>query len=166
MSDYVRRLRRAVGSEPLLLPSVTVLILDEQQRLLLVRINNSQLWVAPGGSIDPGERPADAAVREAWEETGLKVRLTGLAGVFGGPDFRVSYPNGDVVDYIMTVFFASAEGGNLQPRDSEVAESRYFSRNELTDLELPRWAIILFPQIFSGTGRADCLDSSWCPPEA
>jgi len=164
MSDYVRRMRRAVGSDPLLLPSVTVLILDEQRRLLLVRISNSQLWVAPGGCIDPGEAPADAAVREAWEETGLQVRLTGLAGVFGGPDFRVSYPNGDVVDYVMAVFYARVEGGKLQPRDREVAECRYFSQNELTDLDLPRWAKVLFPEIFSNASHAACLESSWCPP--
>lgn len=35
----------------------------------------TQLWVLPGGAIEPEEVPADAALREAWEETALHVRL-------------------------------------------------------------------------------------------
>ena len=41
-------------------------------------------WTTPGGMIEPEETPADAAVREAWEETGLVVALTRIVGVFGG----------------------------------------------------------------------------------
>ena len=45
----------------------------------------------------PLETPADAAVREAWEETGLHVALSGIVGVYGGPEFLVEYRPGTVV---------------------------------------------------------------------
>lgn len=38
-------------------------------------------WTLPGGGVEPGEHPADGAVREVMEETGFEVRLTGLLGV-------------------------------------------------------------------------------------
>jgi NUDIX domain len=85
VTDYVHRIRALVGSGELLqLPSASVAIRDVHGRVLLARHSEGDRWVLPGGAIEPGETPADAAVREAWEETGGLVRLTRLVGVFGG----------------------------------------------------------------------------------
>src|SRR5438876_408008 len=64
VSPYVARLRRAIGSELLLLPSVTVLPRDASGRVLLVRHADSGEWGTIGGTIEPGESPTAAAVRE------------------------------------------------------------------------------------------------------
>jgi 8-oxo-dGTP pyrophosphatase MutT (NUDIX family) len=49
-------------------------------------------WTLPGGAIDPGERPAEAARREALEEASIEIELLAIAGVFGGyPDFHGFY---------------------------------------------------------------------------
>jgi 8-oxo-dGTP pyrophosphatase MutT (NUDIX family) len=48
-------------------------------------------WTLPGGAIDPNVHPADAAVRECLEETGLLVKPERLIGAFGGPEFLVRY---------------------------------------------------------------------------
>ena len=71
MSPHIRRLRAAVGSELLVLPSVSGIIFDDKGRILLVRQVESGVWTTPGGSVDPYETPSDAVVREVWEETGL-----------------------------------------------------------------------------------------------
>lgn len=57
-----------------------ILLVDDQQRVLLIhdRIDldaTSSHWIAPGGGLEPGETPAQAAVREVYEETGLRVPL-------------------------------------------------------------------------------------------
>src|SRR5688572_30596106 len=99
ISPYVQRLRDAVGSARLLLPSVTALIHDDAGRLLLVRQRDDGVWSTPGGSMEFDETPADAVVREAWEETGLMVTPRRVFGVYGGPEFIVRYPNGDESQY-------------------------------------------------------------------
>jgi 8-oxo-dGTP diphosphatase len=63
-----------------------VLYRPEQGVLLIERRNPPHGWALPGGFIDYGESAEQAAVREALEETGLAVRLTGLLGVYSDPD--------------------------------------------------------------------------------
>src|SRR5262245_21041746 len=104
MSDYMRRLRAKIGTDLLQLPSVTVLARDAQGRVLLVRHSETGRWVIPGGAVEPHEVPADTAIREMWEETGLRVELTRVLGVYGGPEFHVTYGNGDEVSFVVTVF--------------------------------------------------------------
>jgi ADP-ribose pyrophosphatase YjhB (NUDIX family) len=87
VADFVRRLREFVGGDELLqVPSVSIALRDAQGRVLVVRHSEGGVWLLPGGAVEPTEVPADAAVREMFEETGLLVRLTRLVGVFGGPD--------------------------------------------------------------------------------
>jgi 8-oxo-dGTP pyrophosphatase MutT (NUDIX family) len=158
MSSYVRRVRAKMGNEFLLMPSVTALVFDEQRRVLLVRQSTRDtVWVAPGGAVDPDEQPQDAVVREVWEETGLLVEPTELRGVFGGPEYRVWYANGDEVGYIMAVFECRATGGALKADGEEIVEARYFSADELGSITLSRWARIIVPHMTATRGP-------WLPP--
>src|SRR5438105_3796779 len=93
ISDYMRQIRQKVGHDLLVLPSAAVAIHDDKMRLLLCLHSDKNIWVAPGGLVEPGEQPADTAVRETWEETGLVVEITGLLGVYGGQDLMIDYPN-------------------------------------------------------------------------
>ncbi|GFK96034.1 Bifunctional NMN adenylyltransferase/Nudix hydrolase [Fundidesulfovibrio magnetotacticus] len=53
--------------------------------VLIERLNEPHGWALPGGFVDYGESVERAAVREAREETGLDVELTGLLGVYSDP---------------------------------------------------------------------------------
>ena len=70
MSAYMRKLRAHIGSARLLAPSVTGIVRGAEGRVLLVRQSDDKRWSTPGGAIEPDESPADAVVREVWEETG------------------------------------------------------------------------------------------------
>ena len=150
MSDYVLELRRQVAPGVLLqVPSVSVAVRDEKGRVLVARHSEVGAWVLPGGAIEPGETPADAAVRETWEEAGLRVRLTRLVGVFGGPEFVVRYRNGDRTSYVMTVFEAHAEPGEARPDGVELLELRFVDAGEWAALPCSAWAREVLPAVFA-----------------
>jgi len=66
-------------------------------------------WALPKGLIDGGERPVDAAVREAREETGLATRPDGKLG-----DVRYVYTwNGERVLKVVSFFLLRARSGRL-----------------------------------------------------
>jgi 8-oxo-dGTP pyrophosphatase MutT (NUDIX family) len=162
--DYIRRIRALVGSGELLqLPSVSVGVRDGQGRVLLARHAEGDRWLLPGGAVEPGETPADAAVREAWEETGLLVRLTRLIGVFGGPHYVVQYRNGDRASYVSCVFEASMAGGQMQPDGTELRELRFVSESESALLTLAPWMPEVLAALFKGDGNA-FRPPTWTPP--
>jgi 8-oxo-dGTP pyrophosphatase MutT (NUDIX family) len=158
ISEYLRALREKVGTTLVVVPSVTALIQEPDERVLLVRHSNGGVWLAPGGAVDPDEAPQDAIVREVWEETGLHVEPLGYLGVFGGPDFRVRYANGDQVSYVMSMFQCRRIGGEIRPDGDEVLEVRYFTPAEALSLELGLWARIVLPPLLARRGGA------WIPP--
>src|SRR5579863_1765734 len=121
MSVHIARLRAAVGHDLLLLPSVSVLPVDLAGRMLLVRhTGHDDGWAVLGGAVDVGESPAEAAIREAREEIGAGVRLRELLGVLGGPDYEVTYPNGDRAAYVTAVYEAEIISGVPAVADNEL----------------------------------------------
>ena len=152
MSDYLRRLRQKVGHDLLLLPSAAVAVLDERGRLLLGRHSDRNVWVIPGGLVEPEEPPSDAAVRETFEETGLIVELTSILGVLGGPNLVVDYANGDRASYVGTIFRGKVIGGEHRPDGVEIVELNYFSREELAAVHHARWMDAVTPLLFSSDG--------------
>jgi 8-oxo-dGTP diphosphatase len=57
-------------------------IQDERGRVLLTRRSDGDEWVLPGGTVEAGEPPWDAVVREVREESGLEVEVERLVGVY------------------------------------------------------------------------------------
>jgi ADP-ribose pyrophosphatase YjhB (NUDIX family) len=141
ISAHIARLRAAVGHDLLLLPSVSVLPVDAAGRLLLVRhAGHHDGWAVLGGAVEVGESPAQAAVRETREEIGVEVRLVRLLDVLGGPDYEVSYPNGDRTAYVTAIYEASIIDGSPAVRDDELSDLAWFTPAQLADLELSRFA--------------------------
>lgn len=131
MSSYVAELRAKVGHDLLMSPGVVGIIINDQGEVLLQRRSDNGEWGLPGGAIDPGEEPADAVVREVWEETGLHVVPERVIGVFGGPELQFTYPNGDQVVVISIAFACRVVGGELSINDDESLELAYFAADQL-----------------------------------
>jgi len=141
------------------MPSVTIVVQDDRGRILLTRNADANSWTLPGGGIEPNESPKDAAVREMREETGLLVEPVRIIGVYGGPQYRVVYPNGDIVSYVATVFECKVVSGEMTPDYEESLDVRYFSEAELNSMQiLPMERIILrdaFNQVKLGDAITD-----------
>ncbi len=164
MASYIQHLRTKVGHDLLLMASVTIIVYDEVGRVLLIRHAEGDVWVAPGGSVEPPETLADAAVREMWEETGLWVELVRVLGVYSGPEFLVRYRNGDQVSYQMTVFEARVIGGTLRPDGNEAKEAAYLSQADLVDRKVAPWLQTVLPDLFARQAQAAFQPPTWQPP--
>ena len=89
------------------------------------------------GAIEPGETPAQALIREVWEETGLKVKPLGILGVFSGENgFRHAYPNGDRVEYLVVMFQCQVLKREIQARDGETVNLQYFAPKNMPNLAM------------------------------
>ena len=132
--DFVLELRRHIGTAPLPLVGVTAVILRDGEVLLGRRTDNGALTPITG-IVDPGEEPADAAVREALEEAGVEIRTEHLAWVHQIP--RITYDNGDQSDYLDLTFRCTWVSGDPYPVDGEMTEVGWHDLDALPTLELP-----------------------------
>jgi ADP-ribose pyrophosphatase YjhB (NUDIX family) len=140
ISSHLARLRAVIGHELVLLPSVSVIVIDDQTRLLLVRhTGDRDGWAVPGGAVDIGESPAQAAVREIREETGIQISQLRLLDALGGADYEVTYPNGDRVAYVTTVYQAGIAGGIPVPDLEEISQLGWFTPAQLPGVDLNRF---------------------------
>jgi ADP-ribose pyrophosphatase YjhB (NUDIX family) len=147
MSPYVAGLRSLVGNALLHMPSTCVLCRDAAGRLLLVRQAESGRWSVPGGLIEPGESPDDAARREAMEETGLEVHLTSLLAALGGPRCRTTYRNGDALSFVAIVYEAEVDHRHrARPDGVEVTELGWYSPDEIASMPVEDFVQLLLDE--------------------
>jgi ADP-ribose pyrophosphatase YjhB (NUDIX family) len=107
-----------------------------EDRILLVREREDGGWTMPGGWADVGESAADAAVRETWEEAGVRVRAAKLIALLDRE--RRGHPWHP--EYSYKAFFACDPVGALTPvpQSAEITDAGLFARDALPQLSLGR----------------------------
>ncbi|HEY5270775.1 MAG TPA: NUDIX domain-containing protein [Anaerolineales bacterium] len=88
-----------------------VLFDEKRETVLLTRRSDNGQWCLPGGTIEAGESVAEGCEREVWEETGLRVRVIRLTGVYSDPHHVVVYPDGNQVHIVVLNFEVELLGG-------------------------------------------------------
>ncbi len=130
---FVAELRSLVGHRLLWLPTAAAVVLDGEGQVLLGRRADTGGWALPGGIIDPAEEPADAAVRECFEETGVVAIPEALTSVTVSQP--ITYANGDQVQYLELTFRCRVVGGTARVNDEESLEVRWHALDALPELD-------------------------------
>jgi len=107
-----------------LAPTANVIVEDDDGRILMIRQTGSGNYALPGGAMELGEAITDTAVREAKEETGYDVEISGLSGIYTDPAHLVEYTStGEVRQEFSIVFTGEIVGGAARLNDeaSEIA---------------------------------------------
>ncbi len=141
--EFVLALRERIGTAPLSLVGATAVVFRDEKVLLGRRADNGA-WQAISGIVEPGEEPADAAARECLEEAGVVVSVDRLALVQQMP--RVTYANGDQVDYLDLVFRCTWVSGDPHPADGELTEVGFYdlaAMGEVDDAHLRKIALAM-----------------------
>jgi 8-oxo-dGTP pyrophosphatase MutT (NUDIX family) len=130
--EFVLRLRERVGHEPLWLPGASAVVLHEDRVLLVLRSDNGR-WAPVSGIVDPGEHPEQTVVREASEEAGVTCEVVALAWV--NVTEPITYPNGDVSQYLDLTYRCRWLAGEPYAADDESVDARWFPLDGLPPME-------------------------------
>jgi 8-oxo-dGTP pyrophosphatase MutT (NUDIX family) len=118
-----------------LIPASNLLVVDGEGAILLQRRRDTGQWALPGGAQDLGETPAQCAVRECEEETGVVAEVTGFLGVYSDPDHIVAYTDGEVRQEYEVTLIGRAIGG-APASNEEASDVRWFLPEELDGLDI------------------------------
>ncbi|WP_447035951.1 NUDIX hydrolase [Streptomyces sp. DSM 118878] len=130
--DFIRAIRADAGQQLLWLPGVTAIVFDDEGRVLLGRRSDNGRWSVIGGIPEPGEQPAECAVREVYEETAVHCVPERVVLVQALPP--VTYPNGDTCQYMDITLRCRAVGGEACVNDDESLDVAWFAVDALPDL--------------------------------
>lgn len=119
---YVKWIRGHVGHQLIYLVYATNLVFDDQGRILVQRRYDFDWLGVPGGALEVGESLRHCAMRETFEETGLRVAVERLVGVFSHPQYNLLYPNGDQVQQWTVCTVSRVEGGDLTADGGETLD--------------------------------------------
>ncbi|MET0799703.1 MAG: NUDIX domain-containing protein [Actinomycetota bacterium] len=123
------RVRQRVGTDLLLWPGASVMVVRDDGRVLMGRRLDNGLWAIPGGGAEEGSSFSDTAVTELREEVGLEADPADLEGYacISRPDNHLeTYPNGDVTHYFGVWFVLRRWRGDPAGDGEEMGELAWF----------------------------------------
>lgn len=124
-----------LGKEGRLRLGVSAILFNEEGKFLLTQRSDNGQWCLPGGAVESGETVAEACEREVFEETGLRVRVKRLVGVYSHPDQLVVYKDGNKAFIVAIHFETEVIGGELG-LSNETTDFGYFTLEEMEKLQM------------------------------
>ena len=138
--------------------AIGAVVHDDQGRILLVQRADSGIWLYPTRWADVGYSPAEVAVKEVLEETGIHCRPKGVIAVLDG--MRMGFTR---IPLYSTVFLCEATGGELEAHPLETRDVGWFAEDELPAMTvgLSQWGAHAFAAI-----RGEDVPVLFDPPRA
>lgn len=130
--EFILKLREKIGNDPLWLPAVRGVVFDDDGRVLLCQRADNHHWTVITGILEPGEHPAPGLVREIFEETAVVAETERIIAV--GVVGPVTFPNGDICDFLDITFRCRYVSGEAQVNDDESIAVGWFGLDELPDM--------------------------------
>lgn len=127
--DSLRPLKTTIFTRMSPITAGTAAVIDGKGKILLMRRADNHLWAMPGGQMEVGESPAEAVVREAYEETGIRCTPKALTGVY---DSRIWDEGLAQHVYKFTFWCEPQEQQGNEPFDAaETLETGWFAFEDL-----------------------------------
>lgn len=127
-------------------PTVDIIIEIDERIVWIYRENSPCGWAFPGGFVDVGETFEEAAIREAEEETGLKVELQDLL-------YAYSHPSRDERQHNVTVVFTACASGEPRAGDDAIKARLFDLHTPPTPLVFDHQEILQDYLMFRNTGQ-------------
>ncbi len=153
-NSYHGRLRAAMGDAVLFLVAARGIIRDEQGRFLLIKRSDNGVWAFPAGAMEIGESLPECAIRETFEETGLKASKATLIAFLTGPQFTFTNVFGDTYQHLSGSYLLEGVTGELKPDPEEATDAGWFSPAEFPEpiSRIVHWSLEHLAE-YEATGR-------------
>lgn len=143
MSDYIRELRKLIGTRPIIMCGANVVILDNSGKILLHHRVDNDSWDLPGGAMEIGESLEETAIREANEEVGLTCKSLKLFNIYSGKKLYYKYPDGDEVYNVTATYICKDFSGQILVDESEGKDAKFFNINDIPERISPPVRMII-----------------------
>lgn len=137
VQDQIAGLRQFVGHERIIAVGATTAVYREDGRFLMIQRADNGMWVFPAGYADLGENAAQTAVRETFEETGYHIEPERILAIYSSAHYHHTFPNGDQVKNVGTLFLSRLVGGEPKIQTSEVKKIAWLTRKEVIQRSSP-----------------------------
>lgn len=115
-----------------IVPAARAVILDDDNRVLLIRRGDNKLWALPAGGMEPGESVTECMAREVWEETGLSVEASTPFAIYSEPRFTA--PTRPEAQLLTVAYRVVKWGGQLRQTTDETDDARWFTFDQIRSL--------------------------------
>ena len=106
------------------------IVYNGKGEVLLEKRADNGWWGLPGGHIDVGESVEQAAIREIWEETGIRARIKRLVGIYSDPQYNVIGEYSDsLIHFVVVIFECEYLSGELEVSEESTDIGYFPSRN-------------------------------------
>ena len=123
-------MRASVGdTDTILFVGARGVLFDEQGRLLLIQRSDNHRWAIPAGAMELGESMEECAIREVWEETGL--RATALTPFAFHTSYTYTNEWGHTYQQILMSFRIDRWRGELRRQTEESIDAGFFPLDAL-----------------------------------
>jgi len=131
--SYLGQLRALAGQRVLIMVSARCVVRDEQGRVLLMCRSDNGHWALPGGAMEVGESIVECAIRELFEETGLRANAVTPFALYSGPLHTFVNAFGDTYQLHTTAFRVDAFTGTLLTTTEESTDAGFFDVSVLPE---------------------------------
>jgi 8-oxo-dGTP pyrophosphatase MutT (NUDIX family) len=124
--SYLGQLRALAGDRTLMFVGARGVVRDESGQVLLIERADNGVWALPAGAMELGESISDCAIREVWEETGLRATAVTPFAFYTGPDYTFTNMYGDTYQLFVVAFRVDEWDGQLLPVTEETTAAAFF----------------------------------------
>lgn len=117
------------------IPAVTAFVVNDAGAVLFERRSDNGLWGLPGGVHEAGESISETAAREVFEETGLRIEITGMVGIYTDPGHVIAFDDGEVRQEFSICLRAKPVGGDIMP-SAESLQVEWIPAEKLDDIPM------------------------------
>jgi ADP-ribose pyrophosphatase YjhB (NUDIX family) len=132
-TSYHGKVRAAMGAATLFFIGARGVIRDEQGRMLLIKRADNGHWAFPAGGMELGESLTDCAVRETFEETGLRAGKATMFAFLSGPHYTFTNVFGDTYQHISASVLLEDLTGELDVDPEEATDWGWFTPDQLPE---------------------------------